>query len=310
MEGNRTAWLAQRRTGIGGSDIAAIAGVHPFGRTALDVYCDKLGLAPEAEENPQMEWGKILEPVVAEKYARNRGIELAPGVLIRDREVPFFLGTPDFLAAHEPFGLEIKTTGHRQAHRWEEDRVPDEAFLQIQWYMMLHKFERWDLAALIGGSDYREYVLRADPELITRLRELGMEFWDRVEKRNPPPPSGVNAAKSIVRLYPRDTNAELITAPESAHEVFAELLQARAQIAEAKEVKEKCEAIIKSLIGDNAGMFFPDGSSVTWKAAEDSRVVDWEAVCEELSAPKHLIEQHTITRPGARRFLPKEAKNG
>ena len=34
-------WLAYRRRGIGGSDVAAILGISPF-RTARDLYDDKL----------------------------------------------------------------------------------------------------------------------------------------------------------------------------------------------------------------------------------------------------------------------------
>ena len=42
-------WLAWRRRGIGGSDVAAILGVSPF-RTARDLYFDKLNIA-SAQEN-------------------------------------------------------------------------------------------------------------------------------------------------------------------------------------------------------------------------------------------------------------------
>ena len=37
-------WLAYRRQGIGGSDVAAILGISPF-RTARDLYDDKLNIA-------------------------------------------------------------------------------------------------------------------------------------------------------------------------------------------------------------------------------------------------------------------------
>ena len=36
-------WLAYRRQGIGGSDVAAILGISPF-RTARDLYDDKLNI--------------------------------------------------------------------------------------------------------------------------------------------------------------------------------------------------------------------------------------------------------------------------
>ena len=44
----REEWLSARRTGIGGSDIAAILGLSPW-RTPLDVYRDKV----DGEDQPQ-----------------------------------------------------------------------------------------------------------------------------------------------------------------------------------------------------------------------------------------------------------------
>ena len=42
-------WLAYRRQGIGGSDVAAILGISPF-RTARDLYDDKLNIASAADD--------------------------------------------------------------------------------------------------------------------------------------------------------------------------------------------------------------------------------------------------------------------
>ena len=47
---DRDQWLAERRTGIGGSDAGAILGVNKY-RTALDVYLDKTGQAEDQVEN-------------------------------------------------------------------------------------------------------------------------------------------------------------------------------------------------------------------------------------------------------------------
>ena len=42
-------WLAYRRQGIGGSDVAAILGISPF-RTARDLYDDKLNIASAVDD--------------------------------------------------------------------------------------------------------------------------------------------------------------------------------------------------------------------------------------------------------------------
>ena len=53
----------ERQRYIGGSDVAAIAGLSPY-RTALDVYAEKKGLAAPFEGNEFTYWGKELEDVV------------------------------------------------------------------------------------------------------------------------------------------------------------------------------------------------------------------------------------------------------
>ena len=59
-------WLAYRRRGIGGSDVAAILGISPF-RTARDLYDDKLNIASAADDAGNwvaLEMGHLLEPLV------------------------------------------------------------------------------------------------------------------------------------------------------------------------------------------------------------------------------------------------------
>lgn len=64
-------WLAYRRKGIGGSDVAALLGISPW-RTARDLYYDKLNIAAvEDNENNwvALEMGHLLEPLVAKIFS-------------------------------------------------------------------------------------------------------------------------------------------------------------------------------------------------------------------------------------------------
>ena len=68
-------WLAYRRRGIGGSDVAAIFGISPF-RTARDLYDDKLNIASAADDAGNwvaLEMGHLLEPLVARISPRKPG---------------------------------------------------------------------------------------------------------------------------------------------------------------------------------------------------------------------------------------------
>src|SRR5690554_1892820 len=130
---DRRDWLQVRTRGIGGSDIAAIAGVSPWA-TPLSVYLDKIGGAPEKEGTEAMGWGTILEDVVAREYARRHPEYTIRRVnaVLQHPEVRYFIGNIDReirRAGHPPMLLEIKTTSAWNAGSWrrsEERRVGKE----------------------------------------------------------------------------------------------------------------------------------------------------------------------------------------
>ena len=74
---SREEWLAARRLGIGGSDIAKIAGVAKHGG-AMSVALDKLGksAADNYDENEAAEWGSLTEPLVRARFAQQTGFEV------------------------------------------------------------------------------------------------------------------------------------------------------------------------------------------------------------------------------------------
>lgn len=81
---SRDEWLAYRRHGIGGSDVAAVLGISPF-RTARDIYYDKLNIA-SAEDNESnwvaLEMGHLLEDLVARIFQQKTEVHHAIKVLL------------------------------------------------------------------------------------------------------------------------------------------------------------------------------------------------------------------------------------
>ena len=71
-------WLAYRRKGIGGSDVAALLGISPW-RTARDLYFDKLNIV-EVEDNEDnwvaLEMGHLLESLVAKIFQHRTGYKV------------------------------------------------------------------------------------------------------------------------------------------------------------------------------------------------------------------------------------------
>lgn len=67
-------WLEHRRTGITGSDAAALLGLDPF-RSRIEVWAEKVGMlrSRSLDEVEAVKWGSILEaPIIREVLARTR----------------------------------------------------------------------------------------------------------------------------------------------------------------------------------------------------------------------------------------------
>ena len=72
---SREEWLALRRQGIGGSDVAAILGLSKF-KTQQELWMEKTGRLVQqqsADAEERMHWGNTLEDVVAKHYAQQSG---------------------------------------------------------------------------------------------------------------------------------------------------------------------------------------------------------------------------------------------
>lgn len=179
-------WLAARRRGIGGSDVAAVVGVSRYAGPTR-VYYDKLGVLPN-EDNAAMEWGRRLEDAVRQKFADEHPefhVRRGPGLVAHPNR-PWQLATIDGLVAECPDGdpvalLEVKT-GRSGADEWGDeltDEVPLPYLCQTTWYLDVYGLPLAYLAVLLDGRDYREYVIEYDQVLAAKLRGHCEAFWRR-----------------------------------------------------------------------------------------------------------------------------------
>lgn len=304
---DRTEWLARRRECITGTDIAQIVGLSKWGGP-LEVYADKLGLVEQSDEIPEhMQWGQILESVVADEYARRTGRQLVKGTFVRDGILG---GTPDYLCKDVDCGLECKTSSGFAAAEWgdaDSDEVPATYYLQCQWYMHLTGRESWDLAVLIDGRQYRIYHLHYKPSLVNELIKRARAFWsDHVLAKVPP--SGNARSDTLNAVYKRESDDLVETSDTEVIEAMQELIQVRADIKELEKRDEKLTNRIKAAIGHNTGITCAYGSA-TWKEPKPSKKVDYKAICSEIKIPESLILKHSYVTESSRRFLLKPAKD-
>jgi putative phage-type endonuclease len=193
----RAEFLARRRTGIGGSDVGAIMGVDQY-RDAIDVYIDKVNPG-EDFDNPQMERGRRLEPIVADIYVEMKKRPVRPGKFRRDRIHKFLIGSPDRIIkangakphatpSDGPGVLEVKTANRFVMKKMEVEGLPKSYILQIQHYMGLCGVSWGAFAVLCPDPwEFRSFTVEFDRDLYEKVLEVLRRFWiDNVLAKVPP----------------------------------------------------------------------------------------------------------------------------
>lgn len=252
MESTREAWLAERRTGIGGSDVAAILGISRF-RTPLDVYLEKTGQAPPQPESEPMRWGTLLEPVIVREFSERHGVRvICEEGIKRHPDYGFMLASLDGWAPDVPAVVECKTA--RSADGWGEPgtgEIPSYYQTQVAHYLAVTGAAVAFVPVLIGAADFRVYRVERDDAFIEDIIEAESAFWhDHVLSGVPPEP--VNAADAA-RLWARDSGETI----EAHGGMLDDIDELRALKDQAKDIDERIGSI-----EDRLKVAFRDASSI------------------------------------------------
>lgn len=173
-DADRSDWLRERRKRICSSDVAAILGVSPY-HTALKVWYEKNERLPDEEESEQMLWGTLHEETIAREWARRNRSAIQRLGLLQRLDKPWMGATLDRLVLHCPLDqtavlpsrncfLEVKHRDKMTASRWTAG-CPDDVHAQVAWAMAVTGYDHGHVAVLLGGNDYRQFVIRRDPQL-------------------------------------------------------------------------------------------------------------------------------------------------
>lgn len=295
----RMKWLDDRRTGIGGSDVAPILGLSKW-RTPLDVYLEKRGESVEQTDNEPMRWGRALEPVIRQAYCDATGRSVFVPGMMRHAEHRHMIANVDGIA--DGFRLfEAKTA--RTAEGWGEPgtgEIPDAYLLQVQHYMVVTSTPIADVAVLIGGQDFRIYTVDSDDELQAAIIEAEAAFWQRVQDAQPPEP--ITFADAVARFGKAAATGTVEATEEVARAVQAINL-ARSQIKLLEAEEEAAKAIVMKALGDAGDTLTLAGKTLaTWKLAKAPERFDANAFC---AAHPDLAKQFTIAGTPSRRLLIK-----
>ncbi|MBF8186361.1 YqaJ viral recombinase family protein [Nonomuraea sp. K274] len=210
----RAEWLAARRgdhrdgsTRIGSSDVADILGVGY--NVPLRVFHEKRGELPEDDNAGEAAlWGNLHEETIAREWARrNRSVVRRVGLVGND-ERPWMTCTLDRRVTECPLNreqretcaLEIKTRSAWLAGKWLRS-TPDDVLAQVLWQMAVTGYDHVHVAVLIGGNDYRQYVIRRNDHeaIIENLIAAADLMRQRIIAGDTPAPSG--DPDRLVELY-------------------------------------------------------------------------------------------------------------
>ena len=165
-DADRAAWLTARRQGLGSSDMAAVLGISRYGN-ALSVYHDKTGGLPlEGDDSEPALWGRAIEDTVAREWARrNRSVVRRVG-LVANVDRPWQMCTLDrrvlecpLADGRERCAVEIKCRAAFKAGQWRTG-CPDDVLAQTLWQADVCGYDHIHVGVLIGGNDYRQFVVR------------------------------------------------------------------------------------------------------------------------------------------------------
>ena len=306
----REDWLEVRKRGIGASDAAAACGISPY-QSRLELWMIKTGRDqelpkpdPEDMETP-MFWGNVLEPIVAQNYARKTGnkVRRLNAVLQHpDPDKAWMLANLDYTVVGNDAVqiLECKTAGEFGARLWR-DGVPDYVQCQVQHQLAVTGKQAADVCVLLCGQKLEVFRVERDEVIINHLINLEREFWHYVETDTAPPVDGSDSAgRALVGLYPRDAGT-LLDFSENASLCgdFDELLDLREMQARLKARESLLKQRIQASMGDASKAVFPNGE-ISWKRSEDSTVLDTKKL---LKMRPQLLQQYGVPKAGSRRFL-------
>lgn len=272
------AQLADRKNGIGSSDIAEVVGVAPWeGSSSLRLFAEKRGMLPEEDGEPseEQEIGHMLEPVLIDLYTRKSGLQTLPGGTVHHRLHPWAFASLDGKIIGKSAALEIKIVGIGMARGWDllaDDGIPHYVRCQVAWQAECADLDEVHVTTLITGTRHRVYYVQRDRELGEMLIDAGATFWRRIAAGDPPPVDGTDGCRTYLEAkYPSPATGQTIDieAGSDIDLVGVERVLAARRERMAEDTKRMCDARMMTHMGEtNATIMRAPTWRATWSIAK------------------------------------------
>lgn len=231
--------MSDRSKRIGGSDVAAILGVHPY-KTALDLWSEKVAGLTNDVDNYAIRKGLALEGVLLD-FAKEK-----LGLLTMHRnqkyihpKYPYMAGEVDAICNAGSVVLEAKSVGNSAKEKfWQSGQIPPHYELQIRFYMAISDADRAHLVADLGEYEPRIYDIERDRLFEDLLISNVKAFWEGHVLTKIPPEidGGERFLEAMNKLHPQREKKSYVACPtdhilceyEDVQEQFRELTRKKA----------------------------------------------------------------------------------
>lgn len=283
-------WLAVRTKGIGGSDVGAICGVSPFS-SARQIYFNKTGqfeeaLKPGAAAVERMHFGHLLEPIVADEFARreltaDKGrdgwtlCELGATVCLKGNT--WMRANVDRLIRDnngKVVGiLECKTTSEYNNEEWENGDILMSYVYQLNWYMYILDITWGAFACLVGGNKFYCYEVYRNDELLRDVILPAVEnFWfNNVLALKEPELQAVDTDFANITYSEVEKNSEVVLEDEESDALAGVIVECKTKIKELERTMEEAQNRLKDRLKDKE-IGYCRNYTVKWSPRSQTRV--------------------------------------
>lgn len=298
----REEWLRQRRRGIGGSDAAAILGLHPFS-SPVEVWAEKTGRTREQPENEAMWLGRAMEEHVAQRFAQESGVKIARrNAILQHPNYPWMLANIDRRIVGERAGLEVKTTSPWNKTRFDRGDIPAHYYIQCMHYLAVTGWDYWMLAVYVFGRGLNVFRVDRDADEIDSLIASERRFWEQnVLVDVLPDFDGSKTAQQVLNeTYPQAVkDCVMIVGAEDDCEAYLKLDE---QIKALEKQRDAHKQRLMSLVG-NAQVGECIDYTVKWSNVAGKAAFDARRLQKDLP---EIYQQYTKVGAPTRRFSIKK----
>lgn len=303
-------WHLARRAGISGSNAASVLGISPY-KSKWQLFNELSGnVEPDPVDNRFVEWGHRLEGIIADKFAEFHKVHVLEMDTFESPTFPFMTASVDRFITDDQGNatavLEIKTAGFNRkvVLDGEEERLwgrgcsyipvidqygqisqqcvetdstcPDWYIAQVLHYMVASGVHEGRLAVLIGGNDYRDYVIPFNEQAAGALIAAEDEFYCKNVLDDIAPPMDADALREITPV-PK-SKIEATSEIEGMVTAIKELdLQEKAVNSRKKELKAR----VMEYMGDKEALTYGKSTLATFKEQKGRTTVDSQKLEKE-----------------------------